>query len=251
MRRSYLAGNWKMNLSIEEAKSLVADLAKGVSNTDNRVMVAPPFTMLSAVKEAITNSGAPIVLAAQNMSDSESGAHTGEVAPSMLKEVGVTSVILGHSERRSIYGEDDAFINRKVKLALAHGLEVILCVGETLEERKSGKLESVLDTQIEGGLAGITDLSQVVIAYEPVWAIGTGETATPEDANNVHTYIREKVAKLYSPEVAENLIIQYGGSVKPDNVKDLMAMEHIDGALVGGASLKAENFVTICCYNSL
>ncbi len=251
MRESYLAGNWKMNLSIAEAKALVADLAKGIKGTKNKVMVAPPFPMIPAVKEAIDASGSSIVLAAQNMSDSESGAHTGEVAPAMLKEVGVTTVILGHSERRSIYGEDDAFINRKVKLALSQGLEAILCVGETLEERKSGKLESVLDTQIEGGLAGVSDLSNVVIAYEPVWAIGTGETATPDDANSVHAYIREKIAKLYSPAVAEKVIIQYGGSVKPDNVKDLMAMEHIDGALVGGASLKAESFVTICCYNSL
>ncbi len=248
MRQPYLAGNWKMNLSLPEAKALVADLAKGIKGTKNKVMVAPPFTMLSTVKEAIDASGADIVLAAQNMSDSESGAHTGEVAPSMLKEVGVTSVILGHSERRAIYGECDAFINRKVKLALQHSLEVILCVGETLEERKAGNLEAVLDAQIEGGLAGVEDLSKVVIAYEPVWAIGTGETATPNDANSVHTYIREKIAQLYSKEVAENLIIQYGGSVKPENVKDLMAMEHIDGALVGGASLEANSFVTICCY---
>ncbi len=251
MRRSYLAGNWKMNLSISEAKALVADLAAGIKGTDNKVMVAPPFTMLSAVKEAIDATGASIVLAAQNMSDSTSGAHTGEVAPSMLKEVGVTSVILGHSERRSIYGECDTFINRKVKLALEQNLEAVLCVGETLEERQSGKLETVLDTQLVEGLKGVKDLSNVVIAYEPVWAIGTGETATPDDANSVHAYIRKKITELYSQEVADSLIIQYGGSVKPDNVKDLMSMEHIDGALVGGASLDAKSFVTICTYNSL
>ncbi|MFA7643362.1 MAG: triose-phosphate isomerase, partial [Sphaerochaetaceae bacterium] len=183
--------------------------------------------------------------------DNLSGAFTGEVSAPMLKEAGASVVILGHSERRALYGETDEFINRKVRLALAQGLDVILCVGETLAERESGKLEHVLATQTAGGLKDVTsrDMSRVIIAYEPVWAIGTGKTATPEDANAAHAFIRGEIAKLYGKAVAESLIIQYGGSVKPSNVKDLMAMEHIDGALVGGASLTVEQFAPIVRYN--
>ncbi len=195
--------------------------------------------------------GTNIRIGAQNMSDSESGAHTGEISVLMLKDLGLDAVILGHSERRMIYGEKDAFINRKVKLALAHDLEVILCVGETLEEREAGKVEEVVKTQLVGGLEGLSkeDMKQVVIAYEPVWAIGTGKTATPEDADNVHAYIRAEIEKLFDKEAADDVIIQYGGSVKPGNVKELMAKENIDGALVGGASLKSELFIPIVTYD--
>jgi triosephosphate isomerase len=170
----------------------------------------------------------------------------------MLKDLGVDVVILGHSERRAIYGETDDFINRKLKLALTHGLEVILCVGETLEEREDGKVEDVVKTQVVEGLSKVTkdQLSSVTIAYEPVWAIGTGKTATPEDADAVHAFIRSVVADLYDSEAAEAMIIQYGGSVKPENVKELMAKENIDGALVGGASLKTETFVPIAAFDA-
>jgi triosephosphate isomerase len=169
----------------------------------------------------------------------------------MLKDAGVTIVILGHSERRAIYGETDDFINRKVKLALSHDLDVILCVGETLEEREGGKLEEVLKRQIVEGLKDVSadSMENIIVAYEPVWAIGTGKTATPDDANSAHAFIRNEIEKLYGKSVAESLIIQYGGSVKPSNVKDLMAMEHIDGALVGGASLTVEQFAPIVRYN--
>ncbi len=249
MRTPYLAGNWKMHKTVGEAVELVKALAAETKGSANKIMVAPPFTALASVAEAIRESGSSIVLAAQNMSDSRSGAHTGEVAVGMLKDLGVKSVILGHSERRSIYGECNAFINRKVLLALEEGLEVILCVGETLEEREAGQLEAVLTEQLEKGLEGVASLDNLVIAYEPVWAIGTGKTATPDDANAVHQFIREKITAMYNEEVAEKLIIQYGGSVKPANVKDLMAMEHIDGALVGGASLKVEDFSAIACFD--
>lgn len=186
------------------------------------------------------------------MSDHLKGAFTGEVSAEMLKEVGVKLVILGHSERRTLYQESDEFINAKVKLALEEGLEVILCVGETLDEREKGQLEAVLKRQVVEGLRGVTpqQMDSIIVAYEPVWAIGTGKTATPDDANQAHALIRGEVATLFGKSVAESLIIQYGGSVKPSNVKELMAMEHIDGALVGGASLTVEQFAPIVCYNN-
>jgi triosephosphate isomerase len=185
------------------------------------------------------------------MAAEEQGAHTGEVSVLQLKDLGVQVVILGHSERRHVYKEDDALINKKVNLALKHGLEVILCIGELLEEREAGKAEQVCETQTVKGLAGVSvaDLARVTIAYEPVWAIGTGKTATPEDADAIHAYVRKVIGKLYGEDAAAKIIIQYGGSVKPDNAAQLMAKEHIDGALVGGAALKADTFVPIATFS--
>ncbi len=249
MRQYYIAGNWKMNNTVSEAVNLTRQLINKVKNTSNKVMIAPPFTALSAVKDLV--KGTNIRLGAQNMAMAESGAHTGEVSVLMLTDVGAETVILGHSERRTIYLETDTEINKKVRLALLHGLEVILCVGETLEQREKGEEEKVVVSQLKAGLEDVTaeQMKQLVMAYEPVWAIGTGKTATPEDAEAVHKVIRSTVKELYSGEVAENLIIQYGGSVKPDNVQALMSMENIDGALVGGASLKAETFDPIVNFN--
>ena len=248
MRKRFIAGNWKMYKTTGEASSLARALAAEFGGlTDRRVMVAPPFTSLAAVREAL--AGSPILLGAQNAAAELEGAHTGEVSPRMLRDVGVDVVILGHSERRHVYGETDALINRKVKLAIAEGLEVILCVGETLDERQAGVTEKVVGGQVRAGLAGVASLERVTIAYEPVWAIGTGRNATPEDADAVHRTIRAVVAGLYTDAVAEALVIQYGGSVKPDNAAALMKMPNIDGALVGGASLKAETFVPIVRFD--
>jgi triosephosphate isomerase (TIM) len=249
MRNYFIAGNWKMNMTPSKGAEFAKALAAAVADCTARVLVAPPFVTIPAVAEAIR--GTNLVLGAQNMSDHLSGAHTGEVSVEMLKELGVSVIILGHSERRAIYGEKDAFINAKVRLAIEQGLEVILCVGETLEERENGELETVLRRQTVEGLKDVSasDMSKVTIAYEPVWAIGTGKTATPDDANSAHAFIRSEIQKLYGKGVAESLVIQYGGSVKPSNVKDLMAMEHIDGALVGGAALSLEQFVPIVKFD--
>jgi triosephosphate isomerase len=249
MRKKFVAGNWKMNKTASEAKVLAEELKAEVGSvSDRRVLVAPNFTALHAVQEVIESSS--IILGAQNMSDAESGAHTGETSVHMLKDLGVEVVILGHSERRAIYGESDELIRKKVDLALAEGLEVILCVGETLEEREAGKVEEVVGTQVRAGMKGLADISKVTIAYEPVWAIGTGKTATPEDADAVHAFIRTVIAELFDSSLAESQIIQYGGSVKPENAKELLNMPNIDGALVGGASLKAETFVPIVRYDA-
>lgn len=248
MKRYFIAGNWKMYKTIGEAVSLAADLREKLAGCEEKLMVAPPFTALKAVGDVL--AGSNILLGAQNMGPEEQGAHTGEVSVLMLKDVGVRVVILGHSERRHTYGETDQLINRKVRLALMHDLEVILCIGETLEEREAGRLEEVIRTQLEGGLAGvgIEQLSRVTLAYEPVWAIGTGRNATPEDADAVHAFCRRVIAQLYSQEAAASITIQYGGSVKPENAAALMAKPNIDGALVGGASLKAESFVPIARF---
>ncbi len=248
MRNIYIAGNWKMNKTRSEAVSLAKELVEKLRDSQVRIMIAPPFTSLDAVS-AVTK-GSNILLGAQNMSDEESGAHTGEVSVFMLKDLGADTVILGHSERRLIYGESDEFINRKVHLALKHGLDAILCIGETLDQREAEQAETIVRDQLEKGLAGLSEiqLSSVTIAYEPVWAIGTGKTATPEDADAIHKVIREKIRSLYSQDASEKLVIQYGGSVKPENASDLLNMENIDGALVGGASLKAESFTAIINY---
>ena len=244
-RTPYIAGNWKMNKLLAEAEALARSVVEGVRGCPNRVMIAPPFTALERVARVV--SGSPVLLGAQNMGPEASGAHTGEVSPGMLKDVGVHVVILGHSERRHSYGESDQLINRKVRLALEQGLEVILCVGETLEERERGVTEKLVADQVRQGLAGVTEriLAAVTIAYEPVWAIGTGKTATPQDAQAIHAVIRREAARLYSSPASEKLIIQYGGSVKADNIRGLMAMQDVDGALVGGASLSAEGFLPI------
>ena len=251
MRTPYIAGNWKMNLKPGEAAVYAASLAEAVAKEKPscRVMIAPSFVSIPAVLEAV--KGSDIVVAAQNMANHVSGAYTGEVSPEMLLDIGVKTVILGHSERRQYYGETDEIINSKVLLALSLGMDVVLCVGETLEERKGGRLEEVLRRQLEVGLAGVLpeQMGKITIAYEPVWAIGTGETATPDDADSAHKFIRSTVGAIYSSSIAENLVIQYGGSVKAGNVKALMAKENVDGALVGGASLTLEQFLPIITYD--
>jgi triosephosphate isomerase len=248
MREYYIAGNWKMHKTREEAAELAKDLVSQLRDGKHRYLVAPGFTLIETVADIVR--GTNIRLGAQNMAAEEQGAHTGEVSVLQLKDLGVQTVILGHSERRHIYREDDALINKKVKLALRHGFEVILCVGELLEEREAGRAEAVCETQTVKGLEGVAagDLDRVVIAYEPVWAIGTGKTATPEDADAIHAWIRKVIGRLYGPEAAEKIIIQYGGSVKSENAARLMAKENIDGALVGGAALKAETFVPIAKF---
>jgi triosephosphate isomerase len=249
MRDYYIAGNWKMHKTRDEAAELAKALVTQLRDGKHKYLAAPSFTSLEIVGSIIRGSN--ILLGAQNMAAEEQGAHTGEVSVLQLKDLGVHTVILGHSERRHTYKEDDELINKKVRLALKHGLELILCVGELLEEREAGRAEKVCETQTRRGLDGVSaaDLERVTIAYEPVWAIGTGKTATPEDADAIHAYIRGIIAELYSPGAAEKIIIQYGGSVKPDNAAQLMAKENIDGALVGGASLKADTFVPIAKFS--
>nr|AGS54363.1 triosephosphate isomerase [uncultured bacterium contig00015] len=247
-RHYYIAGNWKMHKTREEAAQLAQALVNELKDGKHKYLVAPSFTLIETVSAVIEESN--IRLGAQNCAPEEQGAHTGEVSVLQLKDLGVQTIILGHSERRHIYKEDDELINKKVKLALKHGFEVILCIGELLEEREAGKVEEVCERQTVKGLEGVSsgDLSNVVIAYEPVWAIGTGKTATPQDAEAVHAFVRKVIAKLYGEEAASKIIIQYGGSVKPDNAAQLMAMENIDGALVGGASLKTDTFVPIAKF---
>ena len=251
-RLPFIAGNWKMNKTVGEALDLIRELKADISRVKTvEVAVAPPFTALHAVHKEL--EGSPIHLAAQNLYWEEKGAFTGEVSPLMLKEVGCHYVIIGHSERRQLFGETDETVNRRIKAALAQGLKVIFCMGETLKEREEGKTFSVIERQVEGGLKGLGDqeMENMVIAYEPVWAIGTGKTATPEQAEEVHRFIRGKLAKLYSREVSEEIRIQYGGSVTPENIKGLMNQPNIDGALVGGASLKAESFSKIVRFKEL
>lgn len=249
MRTPYIAGNWKMHMTRAEARTLAEELRAPLSTIKHRIMVAPAFTAIETVAGAL--AGSDIMVGAQNMAPAVSGAHTGEVSPLMLKDAGATVVILGHSERRHSYGESDQLINSKVQLALQEGLEVILCVGETLQEREAGLVNEVVRTQLTGGLKEIGKdmLARVTVAYEPVWAIGTGKTATPDDADAVHATIRVIAGDLYGEQAAKSLIIQYGGSVKPDNVKGLMDRENIDGALVGGASLKRETFLPIAQFD--
>ena len=246
MRKSFVAGNWKMNTTLAEGKALIEGLKSALSGvTGVDVAVCPPFVYVPQAVEAV--EGSDIKVGAQNCYFETSGAYTGEIAPEMLKDVGCTYVILGHSERRHILLETDDVINKKVKKALDAGLEVILCVGELLEEREAGNTESVVETQMAGGLKDITaeQMAQITIAYEPVWAIGTGKTATPDQAQDVHAFIRGWMATQYDPGVSEAVRIQYGGSVKPDNAEELLGQKDIDGALVGGAALKADSFAAI------
>jgi len=247
-RSLYIAGNWKMHKTRAEAAELAQALVNELKDGKHEYLVAPSFTCLETVSAIV--EGTNIRLGAQNCACDEQGAHTGEVSVLQLKDLGVQTIILGHSERRHIYKEDDALINKKVKLALKHGFEVILCIGELLEEREAGKVEEVCERQTVKGLEGVSasELGNVVIAYEPVWAIGTGKTATPQDAEAVHAFVRRVIACLYGEAAAEKIIIQYGGSVKPENTAQLMAMENIDGALVGGASLKADTFIPIAKF---
>ncbi len=245
MRQYFIAGNWKMHKTVPEAQALAQELVKNLKDGPNKYMIAPSFTSLDAVSKIV--KGTNILLGAQNMSTDEQGAHTGEVSVLQLKDLGVQVVILGHSERRHIYKEDDAMINKKVKLALAHGLEVILCIGELLEEREAGKAEAVCEEQTRKGLEGVSaeQLKKVTIAYEPVWAIGTGKVATPEDAEAIHAYVRKIIADMYGKDAADKIIIQYGGSMKAENCEGLLAKPDIDGGLIGGAALKAETFTPI------
>jgi triosephosphate isomerase len=247
-RNYFIAGNWKMHKTRAEAAALAKELVAALKDGKHKYLVAPSFTAIETVAAIV--KGTNILLGAQNCAVEEQGAHTGEVSVLQLKDLGVQTVILGHSERRHLYKEDDELVNRKVHIALKHGLDVILCVGELLEEREAGKAEAVCKRQTVEGLKGVSagDISRVTIAYEPVWAIGTGKTATPEDADAIHAYIRGVVAGLYGQGAAESLVIQYGGSVKPENAAALMAKENIDGALVGGASLKADAFVPIAKF---
>lgn len=246
MRTHYIAGNWKMNTSRAEAVKLAQDLVKELKGKSNKYMIAPPFVYLDAVAQIV--KGSNIILGAQDIAATDNGAHTGEVSAAMLKDVGVETVIIGHSERRHEIGESDMLINAKVLKALGSGLDVVLCIGELLDEREAGKAEQICAFQLDAGLSGVTagQMPHVTIAYEPVWAIGTGKTATPQDAEEIHAFVRRHIAKLYGPQVAEGVIIQYGGSMKAANAAELLAEDDIDGGLIGGASLKAETFVPIC-----
>ena len=245
-RKPIIAGNWKMNKTVVEARDLAARLGALVSGVQDRdIVLAPPFTALSTVAEAI--KGTNMMLSAQNLFWEDKGAFTGEISAEMLLDLGCKYVIIGHSERRQYFGETDETVNKKVRQALNKGLLPIVCVGELLSEREAGKANEVIERQVTGALKGVTaaEMQNIVVAYEPVWAIGTGKTATPDQANEIHAFIRQKVKALYSAEVADSLRIQYGGSVTPENVSTLMAMPDIDGALVGGASLKPESFATL------
>jgi triosephosphate isomerase len=245
MRQKFIAGNWKMYTNRTTAPALAAAVARGLPAGTAEVAVCPPFPYLGLVAEAL--KGSTVQLGAQDVFHEKEGAFTGEVSTAMLLDLGCRYVILGHSERRHILGETDAFINRKVRAALAAGLRVILCVGETLDERQANHTETILDVQLTGSLAGVTaaDLNQLVLAYEPVWAIGTGQNATPEQAQAAHAFIRRRLAETFGAAAATALRIQYGGSVKPDNAALLLGQPDVDGALVGGASLQAESFLGI------
>ncbi len=246
MRKKIVAGNWKMNKTNAEGAETIRELGALVAEYKNvEVIIGAPSIMLSDLVKAA--EGTRVKIAAQNMYPKDSGAFTGEISPLMLKAIGVEHVILGHSERREYFGETDEFINAKVKAALAHGITPILCIGEKLEERESGKTAEVNSRQIKGGMAGLTteEAKKVVVAYEPVWAIGTGKTATPEMAQETHKEIRGVVAEMFGAEVAEGMVIQYGGSMNAANAADLMAQPDIDGGLVGGASLDAKTFAVV------
>ncbi len=248
MRRRLIAGNWKMNKTVGESVSLCESLRLLLKDVNDRdILVCPPFTSLYPVSKVI--EGTNISLGAQNMFYEESGAYTGEISPVMLTDTGCRYVILGHSERRHIFGEDNELIGKKVYSAVKHGLVPILCVGELLEEREEGKTFDVVRVQLEEGLKFLSEDDEFVIAYEPVWAIGTGRTATPETAQEVHRFIRLNISEMFSHEKAQSVRILYGGSVKPENISGLMEMEDIDGALVGGASLKADSFAKIVAYD--
>ena len=246
MRKPIIAGNWKMNKTVAEAIALVNELKPLVAKSKPEVVVCVPYTDLWAVAEAV--KGSKIKLGAENVAWADSGAFTGEISAEMLKEIGVEYVIIGHSERRQYFGETDETVNMRLKQALKNGLKPIVCVGETLTEREKNKTKKVLKKQILDGFKDVTDFSDVVVAYEPVWAIGTGKTATAEDANKTIGYIRSLVKKTWGAEVAKALRIQYGGSMKPSNAKELMAMRNIDGGLIGGAVLKATDFSAIVNY---
>ena len=242
MRRKVIAGNWKMNMLPNEAINFIQELAPLVKDTKNEVILCVPYTDLFYALLHV--QGTNIKIGAQNMHWEEKGAYTGEVSAPMLKSIGVEYVIIGHSERRQYFAETDETVNKKIKSALAHGLKPIVCVGETLEQRENGQTEQIVTSQVEKAFEGIpaSELEKIIVAYEPIWAIGTGKTATKEDANSTIMQIRKKIAEMYGQNEANGVIIQYGGSVKSANAKELFEMSDIDGGLVGGASLKADEF---------
>jgi triosephosphate isomerase (TIM) len=245
-RKLIIAGNWKMNKTVAEALPLVRDLKTDLANVaEVDIVVCPPFTALCEVSKAIRDSH--IRLGAQNLSEHSPGAYTGEIAAEMLKELGVCYVILGHSERRQYQKESDELISKKARVAHAASLEPIICIGETLAEREAGQMNKVLETQVRGSLTGLgkDQIAETIVAYEPVWAIGTGKTATTEQAQEAHAFIRGLLVKLYDEATARRVRIQYGGSVKPSNARELMSQPDVDGALVGGASLEAQSFAEI------
>lgn len=247
MRKKIVAGNWKMNTTVPEGIELAKAVVKGSAEVpaDVKLVIATPFTHLFPIAEIV--KGTPVGLSAENCADKEKGAYTGEISAAMLESVGCEYTILGHSERRQYYGETDEKLVEKTKLALEHGLDVILCVGENLEEREAGKHFDVCASQIKNVLYNFTaeDMAHIIVAYEPVWAIGTGKTATAEQAEEIHAFIRKTIAEKFGEQVAEDTSILYGGSCKPSNAKDLFAQKDIDGGLIGGAALKAEDFIGI------
>lgn len=247
MRRRIIAGNWKMHNNLSESQNLVTKLVNGLNNRNiNReVIICPPFTSLTEVNNLLNDT--KIELGAQNMHFEDKGAFTGEISADMLKSVGCKYVILGHSERRTIFGEPDELINKKIKQVLNAGLTPIFCIGETLEQRENGITNDVIKNQVSEGVKELSeeDANKLIIAYEPIWAIGTGKTATPEQAQEVHKFIRSLLKENFSEDTSENIPILYGGSVKPNNAEDLLAKEDIDGALVGGACLNADSFISI------
>ncbi|MBN2455663.1 MAG: triose-phosphate isomerase [Sedimentisphaerales bacterium] len=250
MKKPFVAGNWKMNTDSHSSVALVKEIVSGCSNIAGHnvdVALFPPFVYLQAASKALSSSD--ISLGAQDIFYEQKGAFTGEISPAMLKDIGCSYCLCGHSERRHVIGEDDELVNNKVVAAINGGLLPILCVGELLEQRETSQTQEVISRQINAGLAGLNDqmISAVTIAYEPVWAIGTGHTATPQQAQEVHAMIRELVGRIYEKELAQQIRIQYGGSAKPANAAQLMAQPDIDGLLVGGASLKAEDFLAIIC----
>ncbi len=247
MRRKVIAGNWKMHKDLSESQNLISKLINELRKEDVNcdIIICPPFTSLSEAAGLVKNT--KVKLGAQNMHYEDKGAFTGEVSAAMLKSVGCEYVILGHSERRAIFSESDEMINKKIKKALGSGLRPIFCIGETLQQRESGTMNDVIKRQVTDGLQHVStgEMEKIIIAYEPVWAIGTGVTATPQQAQEVHVYVRQLINNIFGDDTAEKLIIQYGGSVKPDNAAELLSQSDIDGALVGGACLEADSFLKI------
>lgn len=245
MRKNIIMGNWKMHFTIEETEEFLNSLLPKVKNAKTEVVVCPPFTSLALSSNIL--KGSNVKLGAQNVHFEEKGAFTGEISPNMLKNLGVSYIIIGHSERRMYFGETDETVNKKIHMCLKHKFNPVLCVGESLEEKESNNMEKVLTRQIEKAFFNISeeDSKKVVIAYEPIWAIGTGKTATSSDADNIISFIRKVISGIYNKEVSENIVMLYGGSVKPNTIKEQMSMENIDGALVGGASIVVEDFERI------
>ncbi|MBN1445297.1 MAG: triose-phosphate isomerase [Candidatus Omnitrophica bacterium] len=249
MKKSLIAGNWKMYKTPKESVEFAKELVKNTGFHDDRdILICPPFTSLLQVSEVV--SGTALKLGAQNVCFEDEGAFTGEISTGMLKETGVEYIICGHSERRNIFGETNFVVNKKVRKTAEAGINPILCVGEKLEERESGKAFEVISSQVRESLEGFKQPEMIVVAYEPVWAIGTGKTATPEQAEEVHAFIRNLLAELFDKNLSESIIILYGGSVKPDNIDSIMLQKNIDGVLVGGASLKVDSFTRIIDYKA-